>query len=130
MILRNLLRRPTRTILTIVGIAVGIAAIVTLVSLAKGLVTNYVEATNRTDADIILQAVQKREGQAISFGIGFDESLADRVRAMPEVKDASSVIYTLARVEGMPFFIVFGYEPDQPGIRHFHVTEGISLAEY
>lgn len=130
MILRNLLRRPTRTLLTIVGIAVGIAAIVTLVSLAQGLITNYIQATNRTDADVILQAVQKREGQAISFGIGFDEGLADRVRAMPEVKDASSVIYTLARAEGMPFFIIFGYEPDQPGIRHFHVTEGVTLAEY
>ncbi len=130
MILRNLLRRPTRTILTIVGIAVGIAAIVTLVSLAQSLVTNYIEVTHRTDADIILQAVQKREGQAISFGIGFDESLADRVRAMPEVKDASSVIYTLARTEGLPFFIIFGYEPDQPGIRHFHVVEGVSLGEY
>jgi ABC-type antimicrobial peptide transport system permease subunit len=129
MLLRNLQRRPTRTLLTLLGITIGIAAIVALVALSRGIAANYVETTSRSDADLTLQAVQS-QGQAITLGTGFDEALAERVRAMPEVKSVSSVLYTLVQVEGTPFFIVFGYEPDQEGINHFHVTEGASLAAH
>ncbi len=129
MLIRNLLRRPTRTLLTLLGIAVGIASIVTLVALSRGIASNYVETTSRSDADLTLQAVQG-EGTAIQIQAGFDERVADQVRALPEVKSVSSVVYTMARVQGVPMFIVFGYEPDQPGIRHFVVYDGATLAEH
>ncbi|MBC7235613.1 MAG: ABC transporter permease [Chloroflexi bacterium] len=129
MLLRNLLRRPTRTLLTLLGIAIGIAAIVTLVALSRGLVANYTQITSQSRSDVTIQAKQE-PGQAITLGTGFDEGLLDKVRQMPEVKSASGMLYSLARVPGAPFFLVFGYEPDQPGIRKFKIKEGVSLAEY
>ncbi len=129
MLLRNLWRRQTRTILTLLGIAVGIAALVSLVALSRGMASRYVEVTKRSDADITLQAMQS-EGQAITFGNTFDEDVLDRLRSMPEVKNASGMLYTIARMPGVPYFIVFGYEPDQLGIRHFKVTQGTTLAEH
>jgi len=128
MLVRNLLRRKVRTALTLLGIAVGIASIVALVALSQGIAENYAEMTNRTSADITLQAVQG-QGQAMTFGTGIDESLITRLRPMPEVKAAWGMLYVVARVPGVPFFLVYGYEPDQAGVKRFKVTEGISLAE-
>ncbi len=41
MILRNLIRRRTRTLLTILGIAIGVAAVVSLGAIAEGLIANW-----------------------------------------------------------------------------------------
>ncbi|MFO7917005.1 MAG: ABC transporter permease [Anaerolineae bacterium] len=128
LLIRNLLRRKTRTLLTLLGIAVGIAAIVSLVALSRGIVANYLEITQRTGADVTIQAVQN-EGQAITLGTGFDESLIDRLRVLPEVKNAYGMLYTMVQALESPMFIVFGYEPDEIGIRHFKVIEGVSLAD-
>ena len=38
---RGLMRRPVRTGLTLVGISVGIAAVVALVGMSRGLVTSW-----------------------------------------------------------------------------------------
>ena len=128
MLLRNMLRRPTRSLLTLLGIAVGIAAIVTLVALSRGLAESYTEVTSRTRADVTIQAVQEA-GQAITLGTGFDEAWLHDLRRLPEVRSASGMLYSLARVPGSPFFIVFGYEPDQPGIQQFRIIDGVSLSE-
>jgi len=129
MVIRNLWRRKMRTFLTLLGIAVGIGAIVSLVALSRGIAKSYVEVTNRSGADVIIQALQG-EGQAITLGTGFDEAVLDRVRTMPDVRSAGGMLYALARAPGVPFFIVFGYEPDGPGIQRFKVIEGVSLAEH
>jgi ABC-type antimicrobial peptide transport system permease subunit len=129
MLLRNLLRRPTRTLLTLLGIAIGIASIVTLVALSRGIAANYTEATSRSQADVTLQAVQS-QGQAITLGTGFDEALLDELRRMPEVKTAVGMIYTMARVPDSPIFLVFGWEPDQVGIQLFKIIDGVTLSEY
>ena len=129
MLVRNLWRRKTRTILTLLGIAVGIAAIVTLVALSRGVAANYIQVTSQSKADVTIQAVQE-QGQAITLGTGFDEALVDQLRAMPEVKTAAGMLYTMARMPNTPVFIVFGYEPDQVGIRHFKIIEGVTLADH
>ncbi len=118
MLIRNLFRRKVRTALTLLGIAVGIASIVALVALSQGIAENYAEMTSRTSADVTIQAVQG-QGQAMTFGTGIDEALIARLRTMPEVKAAWGMLYVVARVPGVPFFLVYGYEPDQAGIRRF-----------
>jgi len=128
MIFRNLLRRRARTVLTLLGVTVGIAAIVALVALSKGIAANYVQATSRSAADVTLQAVQE-EGQSIQIAAGFDESILEQLRRMPEVRSAAGMLYTMVQVPDAPIFIVYGYEPDQPGVRHFKVTEGTTLAD-
>lgn len=128
MLIRNLLRQKTRTLLTLLGIAVGIATIVALVALSQGIAANYLEVTQRTAADVTIQAVQS-EGQALTLGTGFDESLVAHMRTMPEVRNAYGVLYTIVEAPGLPMFIVFGHEPDEIGIERFKITEGVSLAD-
>jgi len=125
-LVRNLLRRRTRTLLTLVGIATGIAAIVALVSLSKGIASNYLEVTNRSDADLTLQATQA-DGASITLGNPFDETVASLVVQLPEVSAVSSMLYTMVQVPGASIFVVYGYRPDEAGIRHFKVYEGSGL---
>ncbi|MBN1402143.1 MAG: ABC transporter permease [Anaerolineae bacterium] len=128
MLIRSLLRRRTRTLLTISGIAIGIAAIVSLVALSKGIVANYSESIGRSGGDLTLQALQG-PGQAFTLGTGFDAQVLEDVRRMPEVRSASGMLYTMAAVPGAPFFFVYGYEPDQPAIDHFRIVAGVPLGE-
>lgn len=127
MLVRNLLRRRTRTLLTLVGIAIGIAAIVALVTLSKGIASNYLDVTNRSRADLTLQASQS-EGAIVTLGNPFDESVGEQVAQLPEVSAVSSMLYTMVQVPGASIFVVYGYHPDELGIQHFKVYEGATLS--
>jgi len=54
MILRNLLRRKTRTLLTTFGIAVGVAAVVALGALAEGFIEGYSAISGGSGADLLV----------------------------------------------------------------------------
>ena len=41
MILKNLMRRPMRSLLTMLGIAIGVATVVALGAMAQGMIKNY-----------------------------------------------------------------------------------------
>jgi len=127
-ILKGLWRRRTRTVTTLAGIAIGIAAIITLSGLARGITESYLEVTNSSEAHLVLQAVQG-EGQALTLGTPFDASLLDRIKILPEVRAADGLLYYLARVEGLPFFVVYGVDPHGIAITRYKITEGVSLAE-
>jgi len=127
MILKSLWRRRTRTVTTLAGIAIGIAAIVTLSGLAQGITDSYLEVTGGTEAHLVLQAVQG-EGQAMTLGTPFDAALLDRIKALPEVRAADGLLYHLARVEGLPFFVVYGVDPQGVAVNQYKIIEGVTLA--
>ncbi|HIC93569.1 MAG TPA: hypothetical protein EYP09_04885 [Anaerolineae bacterium] len=54
MILKNLFRRKGRTILTLVGIAIGVAAIVALGAVARGMRAGFAAMTRGSQADLVL----------------------------------------------------------------------------
>jgi ABC-type antimicrobial peptide transport system permease subunit len=56
MILRNLLRRRARTVLTTLGIAIGVAAIVGMGALNSGLAAGYQSTLTGSKADLVLTA--------------------------------------------------------------------------
>jgi putative ABC transport system permease protein len=53
-VLKNLLRRKLRTLLTIFGIAIGVAAIIALGSMAEGLQSGYSSMLTGSRADLVL----------------------------------------------------------------------------
>jgi ABC-type antimicrobial peptide transport system permease subunit len=123
MILRNLLRRKGRTLLTILGISIGVAAIIGLGALANGLDAGYSAMLSGSQADLVLS-------QPDSFDISYssiDESLAEQVKVMPEVRTITSMIQGFVSTEGSPFIFVFGYPQDSFLLNRFQVTEGVSV---
>ena len=128
MIARNLLRRRTRTALTLLGITIGITAIVTLSAMAEGLLTNFASVMAGSGADLTVAARQEA-GAAIQVAVNaIDETWGDKLRAMPEVRGVAALLYTIVPASGVPYFVVFGHEPGGFAIQRFKVTEGQGLS--
>ncbi len=125
MILKSLLRRKTRTLLTMAGVAIGVAAIVALGSLAEGLAAGYGAMGGGSGADLL---VAQSDVVDIVFSV-VDEEVGAALASLPGVKDASGMVYTMAPTEGVPYFIIFGYEPDGFAIQHFKIVAGEGLTE-
>ncbi len=124
MILRNLFRRKLRTLLTLTGIAIGIAAIVSLGALSKGLVTNYTSLLSGSEADLVIAQSEGGES-AISFTVGaVDEGVGQELARLPGVEGVAGMSYTLVPMPGIPYFLLFGYNPEEFAIGHFKVFEG------
>ncbi|MFW6135711.1 MAG: ABC transporter permease [Chloroflexota bacterium] len=125
MLLRNLSRRKTRTLLTIFGIAVGVAAVVALGALADGFVEGYEAIAGGSGADLL---VVQDEALDIVFS-AVDEEVRDRLQALPGVDRVTGMIYTFAATEDTPYFIVYGYDPHGFAVDHFKIVEGQSLSD-
>ncbi len=122
MILKNLLRRRARTVLTILGIGVGVSAIIALGALANGLDAGY-ESMFTSSADLVLTQADTYD---VTMG-AVDEVIGDDLAAMPEVEAVSPALIGLVQTEGAPYFYVYGYPEDSFVLERFNVIRGVSL---
>ena len=123
MILKNLLRRKARTALTILGIAIGVAAIIALGVLTDMLENGYTSMMAGSNADLLLS-------QPGSFSISYsaiDENIGRQLAFFPEVKAVSSMIEGLVQTEENPFFFVFGYPQGSFLLERFQIIQGEGL---
>lgn len=123
MILKNLLRRKGRTLLTILGISIGVAAIIGLGTLAAGLESGYTKMLTGSKSDLVLS-------QPNSFDVSYssiDESVQQALEAMPEIAAVSGMLEGFVQAEGSPFFIVFGYPNNSYLLERFQIVSGYSL---
>jgi ABC-type lipoprotein release transport system permease subunit len=125
MILKNLFRRKSRTILTLVGISIGVMAIVTLGAVAGGLKSGFAAMTQGSQADLVISQAESLSALVSSV----DQTVADEVRIMPGVTDVTGMLYTNALLDNTSYLIVFGYDPDSFAIAHFRIVEGQALVE-
>ena len=123
MIFKNLMGRKARTFLTVAGVAIGVAAIVALGALSGGLAAAYGAIAGGSKADML---VAQADAVDIVFS-SVDQHLADRIAAIPGVDEVTSMVYTMAASGEMPYFIVFGYDPQGFAIEHFEIIEGQGL---
>lgn len=101
--LKNLSRRPTRTLLTIMGIGVGIGAVVALLGLAWGMAESWDEAMKARGTDLV---VRKTGGGFMSQP--FDEALVAKVGAVPGVAAAAGILVEVVSIEEVPMMVVSG----------------------
>ncbi len=125
MIFKNLFRRKGRTILTLLGISIGVAAIVALGAMAEGLRAGYTAMASGSQADLVLTQAGMMD---ITMG-GVEETVADQLQAWPEVADVDGMLMGNVQAEGAPYFFIFGYDPEGFAIAHFRIVEGQGLAE-
>ena len=123
MIFKNLLRRKGRTFLTVMAIAIGVAAIVALGALADGVQAGYDSFITGSKADLILS---QSDSMDISLSI-LDESIGDELAAMSEVTLVSGMMQSFAQTESVPYFFVFGYPEDSFVLGRFNIVEGVGL---
>jgi ABC-type antimicrobial peptide transport system permease subunit len=125
MILKNLLGRKTRSLLTIVGIGIGIAAMVALGAIADGLEEGYTAMLTGSQGDL---AVTQADAADISAA-AVDETVGQQLETLPEVEDVTGMLQSIVTAEGARYFMIFGYDPQGFAIEHFKIVEGEGLSD-
>ncbi len=108
LILVDLRRHPARTVLTGLGIAIGVATIVALLALSAGIDRSAAGLINLGGAE--LGMFQGGVGELTASSL--PESLVPRVRRQPGVADADPIAVATGELPKEPSFLVFGVEPD------------------
>ncbi len=120
MLFKNLLRRKTRTLLTLAGLTIGVAAVVALSGFAEGFINSYNTILSSSGADIIVA-----QGDAVDILYSaVDSTVGSQLAAFPSVKDVSGVLMGMVSTPEVPYFVVFGLDPKEFGMKHYRVVEG------
>jgi putative ABC transport system permease protein len=106
-ITRGLKRRPIRTGLTLLGISLGIAAVVALIGLSRGLVTSWTAGMKERGTDIV---VHNMRGSLTPKP--FPAATRDRIAHLPGVAATCMILVDLMSVETAELMIVSGREWD------------------
>jgi putative ABC transport system permease protein len=125
MILKNLFRRKGRTLLTLFGISIGVAAIIALGAMAAGMREGYSAMATGSEADLVLT---QESAMDVTMG-GLDESVGDQLLGWPEVDEVDGALVGNVQAEDSPYFYIFGYDPEGFAITHFRIVEGQTLEE-
>lgn len=120
MILKNIARRKSRTLLTVLGIAVGVAAIIGLGAMADGFEAGYSSMLSGSQADLI---VSQPDAMDISLS-AIEEEIGDELAAQTEVKSVSGMLEGFVQTESSPFFFVFGYPLESFLLDRFQIIAG------
>jgi putative ABC transport system permease protein len=89
--LRHLLHEGGRTLLTLLGVALGVAVFVSMRLANRSAMASFAETVDAVAGKANLQITSDSEG--------FDERIYPRVRAVPGVKAAAPVVQTYARAD-------------------------------
>ena len=123
MIIKNLRRRKGRTFLTVLGISIGVAAIVALGALADGIQAGYDSFLTGSKADLVLSQAEAMDVSMSSV----DEDIGQQLLAMSEVAEVSPMMQGMAQTEGVPYFFIYGYPADSFVLGRFKIIEGVGL---
>lgn len=103
--IKNLFRRPVRTVLTGMGIGLGIGAVVALIGLSWGMKQSWTDGLRARKTDLV---VRKSAGGLSAQP--FDFNVIDKVRAFPEVDAAAGMLGEFTSVEEVPLMMISGRE--------------------
>lgn len=106
-VVRGLLRRPVRTGLTLVGIALGIAAVVALVGISRGFEKSWAMGMKSRGTDVVVSKM----GSALAPK-PFGASVRDRIAGLPHIAATASLFVDLTSIEDAPMMVVSAREWD------------------
>jgi len=104
-VVRGLIRRPVRTGLTLLGISIGIAAVVALVGLSRGLDQSWARGMKARGTDVVVSNM----GSALTPK-PFRASVRDRIAHLPHVAATCAILVDLTSVEAAQMMMVSGRE--------------------
>jgi ABC-type antimicrobial peptide transport system permease subunit len=122
MVWRGLWHRRTRSLLTVLGVSIGVAAVVALGAMAEGLAEGY--GSTASSADLL---VMQADAYDVTLS-AVDEEVGQDIAQLEGVRDVSGVVIGIAQLEGIPYFLVSGHDPHSASIRHYRVVLGESLS--
>ncbi len=129
--LKNITRQKTRTALTVIGIIIGIAAIVALGSISEGLRVQITKSLEQASG-LITVIEESKGGLFLSMGASeLSQETVDEVMSFDGIKDATAILYKIGYLDettgfGQPTLFESGVAPED--IELF-TTEGVVLLD-
>ncbi|MDB6151050.1 MAG: hypothetical protein JWQ44_2498 [Chthoniobacter sp.] len=102
---RGLIRRPVRTGLTLVGISIGIAAVVALVGMSRGFVASWAAGMKSRGTDIVVHNMRTSLTPK-----PFPAAARDRIVNLPGVNATCGILVELISIESSEIMIVSARE--------------------
>ncbi len=117
---KNILRQKTRTLLTLLGISIGIATIIALGAVADGLKSSFGGIIQSGEADFIVT----QAGASDMMFSEVDTAMLAQVEQIEGVRAVEGVRLGVAQYENNPYFIALGMTRSGSELGGFSVTEG------
>lgn len=123
--LKNLARRPVRTLLTVSGVAIGVATVLSLWGSAESIESSYLAVYTARQVDLVVQ----HRGGAVALSKGIAESLGDRIRELPQARRVMGGLLDMVAFEdrGLYMVLVEGIEPTSVLLDRAKITDGRKL---
>jgi putative ABC transport system permease protein len=125
LILRNLLRQKIRTALTVLGMSIGITAVVALGIITESALSATADLFTAGGSDF---AIGRAGSSDLTFSILTEDDLND-VEAYDEVDHVTPVLMAFARVGSNPYFAQIGIRPTDLDYFDAPLVEGRRLEE-
>jgi len=124
-VIKNAIRRPLRSALTIIAIATAIGAVVALVGVASGFERSFLDLYKGAGIDLIVL----RAGAAQRLNSTLDQSLGDKIKKIPTVKDVIPGLADVISFEdaGLMVVPVQGWVPESKVFEHITIRSGRTL---
>lgn len=127
LVVKNLIRRPLRSILTILAISLAIASVVSLVGIADGFEASFRKLYDRKGIDIFVV----RSGPTQRISSSLPESLGDKIRQVPGVKDIIPGLFDIVVFPNSNLNVPLnGWVPESYVFEYLKVLEGRKLTRY
>lgn len=123
---RNLLRRPTRTLLTVAGLGVAVAAVVALVGISDGFERSFIGLYQDRQVELIVQ----RASNSSDVNRQIDPSRRSGIQEIPGVKEVFPGLMDVISLHDydLSAVIVVGWEPGSRLMNRLEIIAGQSLA--
>ena len=122
LILRNLLRRRTRTVLTASGLAVAIASVLDLVGIASNFERSFLTIFVGKGIDLLVV----RAGISNQLSSNLDQKLGDKLRGTEGVAQVAATLIDTVGFEGagIASALINGWESGSPLFKGLRILEG------
>jgi putative ABC transport system permease protein len=125
LIVKNVLHRPVRTVLTTLGLAIAIAAVTILVGISWNFERSFLAIYNSKGIDLVVV----HAGSSNQLSSSLNETMADRLRQIPGVADvAPSLVDTVGfEQQNLVSVLINGWVPGSLLFRGLRVLDGRAL---
>jgi putative ABC transport system permease protein len=125
LIARNLLRRGVRTVLTVIGLSIGIASVVAMLGIAWGFERSFLAINEAKGIDLMVV----RAGVSDKLTSTLDQSLGAKLRAIPGVHEVAGSLMDVVSFEdaNLVSVLVNGWEPKSILFRGIRILKGRAL---
>lgn len=109
MVFQNILHRPVRTLITVIGVAVEVTLVILVVGLTTGLLTESAKRTEGVGADVMVQPPSASVFMAFS-GAPMPIAIAAKLEQLQYIQSVAPVLVQFNSVNGLD--IVYGIDPN------------------